>query len=163
MNAVPVPNYVRRDGVYNLSSHFPKNAIAPDLGPKMYNALASSQQEGSHGSTRLHMDMADAVNVMTYAEPQADGTPGFALWDLFKAEDADQLRRFLRLKYPQLEAHIDPIHSQYYYLTPQLLQDLYDTTEVRSYRIRQYPGQAIFIPAGCAHQVRHPIPILVLI
>lgn len=30
--AVPVPNYVRRNGVLNISSHFPSNAIAPDLG-----------------------------------------------------------------------------------------------------------------------------------
>ena len=29
---VPVPNYVRRDGVMNISSHFPTNTIAPDLG-----------------------------------------------------------------------------------------------------------------------------------
>lgn len=30
--AVPVPNYVRRDGTLNISSHFPANTIAPDLG-----------------------------------------------------------------------------------------------------------------------------------
>jgi hypothetical protein len=31
-NAVPIPNYVRRDGALNIASHFPSNAIAPDLG-----------------------------------------------------------------------------------------------------------------------------------
>jgi hypothetical protein len=30
--AVPVPNYVRRDGALNIASHFPQNTIAPDLG-----------------------------------------------------------------------------------------------------------------------------------
>ena len=30
--ATPVPNYVRRDGVLNVASHFPSNTIAPDLG-----------------------------------------------------------------------------------------------------------------------------------
>ena len=30
--AVPVPNFVRRDGVLNISSHFPSNVVAPDLG-----------------------------------------------------------------------------------------------------------------------------------
>ena len=29
---MPVPDYVRRDGVYNLGSHFPANTIGPDLG-----------------------------------------------------------------------------------------------------------------------------------
>lgn len=153
MNAVPVPNYVRRDGVLNLSSHFPTNAIAPDIGPKMYNALASFEEEGSLGSTRLHMDMADALNVMTHAEPKKDGTPGGAVWDLFKAQDADKIRLFLRRKHPNLQAYVDPIHSQHYYLTAKLRQELYDMTGAKSYRIFQTPGQAVFIPAGCAHQV----------
>lgn len=30
--ATPVPNYVRRDGVLNIASHFPSNTVAPDLG-----------------------------------------------------------------------------------------------------------------------------------
>jgi [histone H3]-dimethyl-L-lysine9 demethylase len=31
-DAVPMPNYVRRNGTLNLSSHFPQNTISPDLG-----------------------------------------------------------------------------------------------------------------------------------
>ena len=31
-NAVPVPNYTRRDGILNIASHFPVGTIAPDLG-----------------------------------------------------------------------------------------------------------------------------------
>lgn len=30
--AIPMPNYVRRDGVLNIASHFPSNTVAPDLG-----------------------------------------------------------------------------------------------------------------------------------
>lgn len=30
--AVPVPNYVRRDGTLNVASHFPVGTISPDLG-----------------------------------------------------------------------------------------------------------------------------------
>ena len=30
--AVPVPGYVRRDGVMNIASHFPTNTVSPDLG-----------------------------------------------------------------------------------------------------------------------------------
>lgn len=53
--AVPAPSYTRRDGFYNISAHFPLNAVVPDMGPKMYNAF-KSREEG-YGSTRLHMDM----------------------------------------------------------------------------------------------------------
>ena len=42
----------------------------------MYNALASFESQGSKGSTRLHMDMADAINIMTYASPAPDGRQG---------------------------------------------------------------------------------------
>ncbi|KAH9965306.1 hypothetical protein BC827DRAFT_1369232 [Russula dissimulans] len=150
--AVPIPSYCRRDGVLNIASHFPPDVVAPDLGPKMYNSFATEDTEGSKGSTRLHMDMADAVNMMVYAEPCADGTPGGARWDLFRAEDAPAIRRFLS-DYFKLADGIDPIHSQQFYLDKQLRAELYAKTGVRSHRVIQRQGEAVFIPAGCAHQV----------
>ena len=170
-NGTPVPNYVRRDGVLNVASHFPSNTIAPDLGmshrnrlqqrthaiviagPKMYNAMASFDGEGSKGSTRLHLDMADAVNVMLYAANTPDGKPGSAAWDLFKAEDSPKLRKFLKRKFKGQYQH-DPIHSQQFYLDSNLRKELYEEFGVMSYRVYQKPGDAVFIPAGCAHQVR---------
>ncbi|KAH9938513.1 uncharacterized protein B0H18DRAFT_967503 [Fomitopsis serialis] len=151
-NATPVPNYVRRDGVLNLASHFPGNTVAPDLGPKMYNAMASFESNGSKGSTRLHMDMADAVNVMLYAAPTPDGRPGCAAWDLFKAEDATKLRKYMRKKFKGQFQH-DPIHSQQFYLDSELREELFKEYGVKSHRVLQKPGEAVFIPAGCAHQV----------
>lgn len=142
----------------------------------MYNSLASSQEPGSKGSTRLHMDMADALNVMLYASKCEDGTDGYAVWDLFRAEDSDKLRGFLRRKFGQPQggqglglaaisggggggggggmpiAH-DPIHGQQFYLDVELRQALYDECGVKSYRVYQRPGDGVFIPAGCAHQV----------
>ncbi|KAJ3776204.1 hypothetical protein FB446DRAFT_778258 [Lentinula raphanica] len=136
--AVPIPDYVRRDGKLNIASHFPQNAVAPDLGPKMYNAMASYQDQGSKGTTRLHMDMADALNVMTYASDCPDGSPGCAAWDLFRPEDSAKLRVYLKKKLPAGSTPMDPIHEE---------------LGVYSYRVYQRPGEAIFIPAGCAHQV----------
>ena len=34
--ATPIPNYVRRDGVLNIASHFPNNTVSPDLGMPLY-------------------------------------------------------------------------------------------------------------------------------
>ncbi|KAJ7487749.1 Clavaminate synthase-like protein [Mycena galericulata] len=151
--AVPMPNYVRRDGTLNLASHFPFNVVAPDLGPKMYNANANLVSPNNKGSTRLHMDIADAVNIMTYAAPAPDGSEGRAAWDLFRAHDSDKLRLFLRRKF-SLEG-LDPIHSQQVYLDDDARQELLRDYGVKSYRVYQTAGQAIFIPAGCAHQVRN--------
>ncbi|KAJ7638409.1 Clavaminate synthase-like protein [Roridomyces roridus] len=151
--AVPMPNYVRRDGVLNIASHFPSNTVGPDLGPKMYNANANLEEVNNKGSTRLHMDMADAVNILTYAAPRPDGSEGCAAWDIFRAEDSDKLRLFLRAKYSLTS--LDPIHSQQVYVEDDARRELWLEHGVKSYRIYQTAGQAVFIPAGCAHQVRN--------
>lgn len=150
--ALPVPDYTRRNGVLDLYSHFPPGPTRPDIGPKMYNAFASDEDKGSQGTTRLHMDVADAINIMLYASRREDGTPGCAVWDLFRAEDADKIRLFLKNKFPK-EVYTDPIHSQKFYLDTQLRKELFAKHGVASFRVYQYPGQAVFIPAGCAHQV----------
>jgi len=143
---------VRRDGVLNIASHFPSNTVAPDIGPKMYNAMASADTPGTKGTTRLHMDMADAANVMLYAAPTPDGKPGTALWDIYDACDAGKLRDFLKSKFKG-KFQNDPIHSQMFYLDCDLRKELYEEFGVKSYRIYQKPGDVVFIPAGCAHQV----------
>jgi [histone H3]-dimethyl-L-lysine9 demethylase len=119
----------------------------------MYIALATNDEEGSKGSTRLHMDMADGVNIMVHSEARLDGSPGVAAWDLFRAEDADRLRKFLKRRFGVNGQH-DPILSQQYYLDAALRKELYDDYGIKSHRVYQRPGDAVFIPAGCAHQVR---------
>ncbi|KAF8211605.1 Clavaminate synthase-like protein [Mycena galopus ATCC 62051] len=151
--AVPIPHYVRRDGALNIASHFPTNTIGPDLGPKMYNANANREAFGSKGSTRLHMDMADALNLMTYAAPDADGKAGCAAWDLFRAQDSDKIRKFMRAKFAL--TGLDPIHMQQIYLDDHARRQLWEEYGVKSYRVYQKAGEAVFIPAGCAHQVRN--------
>jgi lysine-specific demethylase 3 len=118
----------------------------------MYNAFESSEDPGGNGTTRLHMDMADAVNIMLYAAPRQDGSPGCAAWDIFRAEDAGKIREFLHLKFPN-EITDDPIHTQCFFLDTNLRKELQEEYGVISWRIYQKPGEAVFIPAGCAHQV----------
>ena len=155
----------------------------------MYNALASSQEAGSKGSMRLHMDMADALNVMLYASSCEDGSEGYAVWDLFRAEDSDKIRSFLKKHFEfgpppppgtpapvngqpeaggskasagkgtpaatlSIHARHDPIHGQQFYLDVELRKALWEEYGVKSYRVYQRPGDGVFIPAGCVHQVR---------
>ncbi|SPO29414.1 uncharacterized protein UTRI_04860_B [Ustilago trichophora] len=157
--AVPAPEYTTREGILNLGSCYPAGVIQPDLGPKMYNAWPASEGVRGQGTTRLHMDIADAVNIMLYAAPPTgddvpeEHKPGVAAWDIFRAEDADTLRAFLREEHAKLNLKDDPIHIQRFFISAPQRVKLYRKYGVKSWRIYQKAGEAVFIPAGCAHQV----------
>ena len=104
--------------------------------------------------TCLHMDVADAVNVMLYASSRSDGQPGCAVWDLFRAEDADKIRLFLKKKYDQTHVFTDPIHSQLFYLDSDLRKELFERHGVVSWRIYQYPVGPRSFPCPRIHPSR---------
>jgi len=65
MKSLPFPEYTHRCGSLNLVSCLPEHFVRPDLGPKMYVAYGSALNPDV-GSTNLHLDISDAVNIMTY-------------------------------------------------------------------------------------------------
>jgi hypothetical protein len=118
----------------------------------MYIALATTPDNRHQGSTKLHMDLTDAYNINLWATSTQTNDLGYALWHLFLASDAPLLRKFL-IEECGFTGSGDPIHAQYIYLTPDLLQRLFKKYGVLPYTIHQYPGEAVLIPAYCAHQV----------
>ncbi|XP_051715666.1 lysine-specific demethylase 3B isoform X8 [Ctenopharyngodon idella] len=125
MDNLPLPEYTKRDGRLNLASRLPNFFVRPDLGPKMYNAYGLiSTEDRKVGTTNLHLDVSDAVNVMVYVGvPEGDTDqehevmltieegdvddmtkkrvyevkekPG-ALWHIYAAKDAEKIRELLR-------------------------------------------------------------------
>src|SRR5437764_1356498 len=98
-----------RTGACNLVSYLPiEGVLKPDLGPKMYCAYPAPEYfagfEGEEkGSTRLHMDVTCAINIMVYADEthkdsDKSSYPG-AIWDIFEPRDTQTLNRYLRQKY----------------------------------------------------------------
>ncbi|KAI9775768.1 MAG: hypothetical protein M1839_000896 [Geoglossum umbratile] len=161
--ALPFPDRMSRGGFANLASHFPKDVLQPDLGPKMYCAYPAPEycvdfSGEEKGSTRLHLDVTCAINIMVYAAPATVGRetppPPGAIWDIFEPRDTQTLNGYLRRKYPHMGVD-DPINRQFFYLSSDDLCIL--NTEkwgyTRPFRILQEPGDAVLIPAGCAHQV----------
>ncbi|XP_068596118.1 lysine-specific demethylase 3B [Brachionichthys hirsutus] len=75
MENLPLPEYTKRDGRLNLAARLPNFFVRPDLGPKMYNAYGlTSSEDRKVGTTNLHLDVSDAVNVMVYVGiPDAEG------------------------------------------------------------------------------------------
>ncbi|VVC45948.1 JmjC domain [Cinara cedri] len=71
MAALPLKDYTHREGKLNLANRLPDNFLKPDLGPKMYSAYgdaAASRHPKTRllGTTNLHLDVSDAVNVMAF-------------------------------------------------------------------------------------------------
>lgn len=124
MDKLPMSDYTRRNGCLNLAGRLPECFVTPDLGPKMYIAYGSALFPNK-ASTNLHLDISDAVNVMSYSGVPKDGsteedvkaalkaiddagcdlltrrrarepeTVPGALWHIYHARDADKIRDLL--------------------------------------------------------------------
>lgn len=65
MKNLPINSYTNRVGDLNIVKYLPSCFIHPDLGPKGYFAYGSPFYL-KEGTTNLHLDVSDAVNLMVY-------------------------------------------------------------------------------------------------
>ncbi|XP_060527245.1 probable JmjC domain-containing histone demethylation protein 2C isoform X2 [Cylas formicarius] len=86
MKVLPLDEYTHRSGRLNLASRLPDCFVRPDLGPKMYNAYGSALHPNK-GTTNLHLDISDAVNVMVYVGIPKDGDSEEHIKEAFRAID----------------------------------------------------------------------------
>ena len=116
----------------------------------MYVALASPSEDDRYGTTKLHVDATDAINILTWTS----GTPSdsAAIWDIIPYPALPALREFLRNSSIYTGVG-DPIHDQEVFLTNETIQRFIVQYKFPIWRIYQRLGDAVFIPAGCAHQV----------
>ncbi|CBI23011.3 unnamed protein product, partial [Vitis vinifera] len=88
---------------------------------------------------------------------------GGAVWDIFRRQDVPKLIEFLRKHQKEfrhinnlpVDSVIHPIHDQTLYLTERHKKQLKEEYNVEPWTFEQYLGEAVFIPAGCPHQVRN--------
>ncbi|KAJ7539676.1 hypothetical protein O6H91_11G105000 [Diphasiastrum complanatum] len=109
--------------------------------------------------------MAKALANYVKSECKHEGrkTYGGALWDIFRREDVPKLESYLKKHWKEfkhiadqpLDAVAHPIHDQLFYLTAKHKRKLKEEFEIEPWTFEQCLGEAVFIPAGCPHQVRN--------
>lgn len=132
------------------------------LGPKMYVATRDAQNKGS---TKLHLDVTSAINLLVHVQHSQRNLPDDgAIWSIFMAKDSDGIRSYLRdiaaattgtdttSNTAASTQPLDPIHAQTTFLDDKMLREL-SVRGIRPFTFMQHVGEAVFIPAGCAHQV----------
>ncbi|KAJ4905537.1 Transcription factor jumonji (jmjC) domain-containing protein [Raphanus sativus] len=88
---------------------------------------------------------------------------GGAVWDIFRREDVPKLIEYLnRHKHEfrhffnePVESVTHPIHDQTLFLTERQKKQLKEEFDIEPWTFVQHLGEAVFIPAGCPHQVRN--------
>ncbi|KAK7258496.1 hypothetical protein RIF29_24075 [Crotalaria pallida] len=97
------------------------------------------------------------------AESGSEDVLGGAVWDIFRRQDVPKLIEYLRKhknefrhigNFP-VESVIHPIHDQTLFLNERHKKQLKMEFNVEPWTFEQHLGEAVFIPAGCPHQVRN--------
>ncbi|XP_016650107.1 PREDICTED: lysine-specific demethylase JMJ25 isoform X4 [Prunus mume] len=92
-----------------------------------------------------------------------DAAHGGAVWDIFRNQDVPKLIKYLdkhKKEFRHINNHpvdsvVHPIHDQTLYLNERHKKQLKEEFNVEPWTFTQYLGEAVFIPAGCPHQVRN--------
>lgn len=119
----------------------------------MYFATPDVAREGS---TKLHKDVTSAVNLMVYCHDKHNKAPSDvcgAEWLIFHHEDASKLSEYLRSRQEGAGENTDLCHGNRIFIDDDMLLEL-GKLGIKPFHITQAVGQAVFIPAGCPHQVR---------
>jgi lysine-specific demethylase 3 len=89
---------------------------------------------------------------MMHAGPTESGKPGNARWTMFHKDDRETIRTFLRAQGHVADGR-DPVHSQLYFFSDDLLAKLKADYNVVPFDFHQFQGQAVFVPVLTPHQV----------
>uniref|UniRef100_A0A8C5NXR3 Lysine-specific demethylase n=1 Tax=Jaculus jaculus TaxID=51337 RepID=A0A8C5NXR3_JACJA len=174
-SSLPLPEYCAHHGKLNLASYLPLGLTLPPLEPQLWAAYGVNPHRGHLGTKNLCVEVADLVSVLVHAEAPLpawhrtqkdflsglDGeglwSPGSqvsAVWHVFRAQDAQRIRRFLQMVCPAGAGTLEPGALGSCYLDAGLRRRLREEWGVSCWTLLQAPGEAVLVPAGAPHQVQ---------
>ncbi|KAF9102030.1 hypothetical protein BGX27_011223 [Mortierella sp. AM989] len=169
LQALPLPDYTRLRGVFNLVRYFPIAQIGIDLSPKLYPSQGLGPNCQDYGSIPISCEMSDSIYICVYTNPTkqesknsslqlSDNPTPAVIWDVYRAEDRHLVQEYIEqnVMSKKKSARItDAFTFHTFYLSPSDQSSLFQKTGVRPYQVMQNLGDAIMIPAGCARQARY--------
>lgn len=136
------------------------------------NIISERDYADISGRTSLPNEINPSTNALALAEANvaleikqdcAEIECGGAVWDIFRRQDVPKLieylqrhwREFRHFNNAPVASVIHPIHDQTFFLEEKHKKQLKEEFNVEPWTFEQYLGEAVFIPAGCPHQVRN--------
>ncbi|XP_027970174.1 lysine-specific demethylase hairless isoform X2 [Eumetopias jubatus] len=134
--SLPLPEYCARHGKLNLASYLPPGPALRPLEPQLWAAYGVSPHRGHLGTKNLCVEVTDLVSVLVRAETPPptwhraqkdflsglDGeglwSPGSqvsTVWHVFRAQDAQRIRRFLQM----VQGLVSTVSVTQHFLSPE--------------------------------------------
>lgn len=172
---LPLPEYCARHGKLNLASYLPAGLALRPLEPQLWAAYGVNPHRGHLGIKNLCVEVTDLVSILVHTEAplptwhraQKDflsgldgeglwspGSQTSTVWHVFRAQDAQRIRRFLQMVCPAGAGNLEPGAPGSCYLDTGLRRRLREEWGVSCWTLLQAPGEAVLVPAGAPHQVQ---------
>lgn len=174
-SSLPLPEYCAHQGKLNLASYLPLGLTLHPLEPQLWAAYGVNSHRGHLGTKNLCVEVSDLISILVHAEAQlppwyraqkdflsgldgeglwSPGSQTSTVWHVFRAQDAQRIRRFLQMVCPAGAGTLEPGAPGSCYLDAGLRRRLREEWGVSCWTLLQAPGEAVLVPAGAPHQVQ---------